>query len=199
MPETHMCCQTQRNAVTACLCCLVGFISSMQAQIPGDTIAYSEFRFTLLDVQKKELTPSTITVRIGDIFLTDSSNGSMQYVTAKVEYSEKDSCWILSQYDPLGYQYELEVFRNSDTVNLRLLELRKMTILWPGYHMVTQEGCQYCICNDIPFQKGVYTIDVPKRPESWAFIRKLYINIRSLPIEFRDISAIQNWMLNSGK
>lgn len=178
---------------------VLGLTSSLTAQTNTDTIGYSEFRFTLLDVQKKELTPATITVRIGDIFLTDSANGSMQYVVAKVEYSVKDSCWILSQYDPLGYQYELEIFRNSDTVNQRLLELRKMTIIWPGYHMETEEGCRYCICNDIPFQKGIYTIDVPKRPESWAFIRKLYINIRSLPIEFRDISSIQNWMINQGK
>ncbi len=194
-----MCYQTLRKSAAILICWLFGFATLAHAQKPTDTIEYSEFRFTLLDVQKKELTPATITVRVGDIFLTDSSNGSMQYVTAKVEYSEKDSCWILSQYDPLGYQYELEIFRNSDTVNLRLLELRKMTLLWPGYNMLSQEGCQYCVCYNIPFQKGVFTIDVPKRPESWAFIRKIYINIRSLPIEFRDISAIQNWMINSGK
>lgn len=187
------------NALSALCLTVCIFCNTLHAQTPADTIQYSEFRFTVLDIHKKELTPEVISARIGDIFLTDSSNGSMQYAVAKIEYSIKDSCWILSQYDPLGYNYEIEIFRNSDTVNQRLLELRKMTINYTGYNMLTGEGCKFCICNDIPLQKGIFTIDVPKRAESWAFIRKFYVNVRNVPTEFRDISAIQNWMISLGK
>lgn len=169
------------------------------AQHPMDTIGYSEFRFTVVDVQGKELTPEKITARIGDIFLTDSTQTDMLYAVAKLEYSVKDSCWILSQYDPMGYNYEIEIFRNSDTVNLRLLELRKMTISYYGYNQATGEGCKFCICNDIPMQKGSYMIDMPRKPESWGYLRRLYINVRNFPTEFRDISQIQNWVFRTGK
>lgn len=165
----------------------------------SDTIQYSEFRFNIIDVKNNELTPEVISARIGDIFLTDTTKAAMLYAVAKVEYSVKDSCWILSQYDPMGYLYEIEIFRNSDTVNQRLLELRKMTLVYHGYNMDTGEGCRYCLCNDIPMQKGVYTIDIPRKPESWAFIRRFYINVRNIPTEFRDITAIQNWIFQTGK
>lgn len=165
----------------------------------NDTIQYSEFRFNIIDVHKNVLTPEVLSARIGDIFLTDTTKADMLYAVAKVEYSVKDSCWILSQYDPMGYLYEIELYRNSDTVNQRLLELRKMTLLYHGYNMETGEGCRFCLCNDIPMQKGVYTFDIPRKPESWAFIRRLYINVRNLPTEFRDITGIQNWIFQTGK
>lgn len=163
-----------------------------------DTIGYSEFRFTVIDVQGNELANDKITARIGDIFLRDTTQTD-NYAAARIEYSLKDSCWILSQYAPMGYNYEIEIFRNSDTVNQRLLELRKMTLIYPGYNEVDLSGCRYCLCYDIPMQKGVYTLDVPHKPESWKYLRQVYINVRNLPTEFRDISAMQNWMFRSGK
>ncbi|HNE44981.1 MAG TPA: hypothetical protein PLM27_02320 [Chitinophagales bacterium] len=163
-----------------------------------DTIGYSEFRFTVIDVQGNELASDKITAQIGDIFLRDTTQAD-NYAAARVEYSLRDSCWILSQYAPRGYNYEIEIFRNSDTVNLRLLELRKMTLIYPGYNEIDQTGCQFCLCYDIPIQKGVYMLDVPQRRESWKYLRQVYINVRNLPTEFRDISAMQNWMFRSGK
>jgi hypothetical protein len=163
-----------------------------------DTIGYSEFRFTVIDVQGKELANDKITARVGDIFLRDTTQTD-NYAVAKVEYSLKDSCWILSQYAPLGYNYEIEIFRNSDTVNQRLLELRKMTIIYPGYNEQDKTGCQFCMCTDIPMQKGVYTIDIPHKPESWKYLKQVYINVRNLPTEFRDISAMQNWMFRTNR
>lgn len=178
--------------ITSVLCCFTAWSQS-------DTIGYSEFRFTVLDVQNKQFTPEKITARISNILQTDTTRADDAYAVAKVEYSIKDSCWILSQYDPMGYTYVIEVFRNSDTVNLRLLELRKMTIEYHGYDQLTNSGCQFCICNNIPMQKGIYAIDIPKKPESWAFIKKSYYNIRSNPTEFRDITGIQNWVFRTGK
>jgi|GEM_PF-2486326 len=164
-----------------------------------DTIAYSEFRFTIVDVQGKDLTDDKLQARVAEVFLTDTSKRDLDYVFTQLEYSKKDSCWILRQTEPKGYSYKIELNRKSDTVNLRLLELRKMTIIYTGYDPENKIGCQYCICNDIPYEKGVFTIDMPRKMESWLYIRKVAINIKSIPTDFRDITAIQNWFFRNGK
>lgn len=158
-----------------------------------DTVAYSEFRFTVVDVHGNDLTDKQLQARVAEIYLIDTSRHDLDYVFTQLEYSKKDSCWILKQNEPKGYSYKIELNRKSDTVNLRLLELRKMTILYNGYDAQNKTGCQFCICNDIPYDKGVFTIDMPKKAESWVFIRKVAINIKSIPTDFRDITAIQNW------
>ena len=157
-----------------------------------DTTTYSEFRFTIIDVQGNDFTGNNLEVKIADVFLTDTSKQDLDYVFTQLEYSFRDSCWILRQIDPQGYNYKIEVFRKSDTVNPRLLELRKMTLIYAGYDPANKTGCQYCICNDIPMEKGVFVIDIPKKVESWMYIRKFSINIKSIPTEFRDITTIQN-------
>jgi len=144
-----------------------------------DSIAYSEFRFTIVDVSGKDLTADKIEAKIGEVFLTDTSKHDMDYVFTQLEYSVKDSCWILRQNEPLGYSYKIEIYRKTDTVNPRLLELRKMTLIYNGYDPQNNSGCQYCICNDIPLEKGVFVIDVPRKVESWTYIRKFYINIKN--------------------
>lgn len=164
-----------------------------------DSIAYSEFRFTIVDVTGKDLTSDKIEAKIGEVFLTDTSKHDMDYVFTQLEYSVKDSCWILRQNEPLGYSYKIEIYRKTDTVNPRLLELRKMTLIYNGYDPQNNSGCQYCICNDIPLEKGVFVIDVPRKVESWTYIRKFYINIKNVPTEFKDITTIQNWFFRKGK
>ena len=164
-----------------------------------DTLPYSEFRFTIVEVNGNDLTDDKIEARIAEVFYTDTSKHDLDYVFTQLAYSKKDSCWILKQNEPLGYNYKIEIFRKSDTVNPRLLELRKMTLIYNGYDPEKKSGCQYCICNDIPMEKGVFIIDVPRKLESWAYIQKVAINVKNVPTEFRDITAIQNWFFRKNK
>ncbi|MFI5172960.1 MAG: hypothetical protein ACHQFW_11245, partial [Chitinophagales bacterium] len=110
------------------------------------------------------------------------------------EYSIKDSCWVLSQNEPQGYIYTIEIYRKSDTVSQKLMDMRKMTLIYGGFDPATNTGCQYCICNNIPFSPGTFAIDIPKKMESWLYIRKVAINVKGIPREFRDITGIQNWL-----
>ncbi len=159
-----------------------------------DSTTYSEFRFTIIDnISKKDLTSDVLGARISDVFFTDSTQKDLDYVFTKLEYSKKDSCWILSQTQPLGYNYKIEVYRLSDTVNQKLMDLRKMVLIYNGYNSKNNSGCKYCLCNDIPFTSGIYTIDIPRKVESWLYIRSVSINVKNIPVEFRDISGIQNW------
>jgi len=172
---------------------------SIHAQVADDSIGYSEFRFSLLDVQKNVLMPEVVTVSIAEIYHTDTSRSADNYAVAKIEFNRKDSCWVLKQYDPIGYKYALDIYRNSDTVNQRLLELRKMTLLYHGYDQMEKTGCQFCICRNIPFQKGIYAVDIPRQQSSWLFLKRVYFSIRNVPTEFRDVTDIQNWMVQSRK
>lgn len=164
-----------------------------------DTTAYSEFRFTIVDVSGADLTGDKLEAKVAEVFLTDTSKHDLDYVFTQLEYSKKDSCWILRQAEPQGYSYKIELYRKSDTVNQRLLELRKMTLIYPGYDPENKSGCQFCICNDIPYDKGVFYIDIPKKAESWFLIRKVTIYVKSVPTDFRDITTIQNWFFRNGK
>lgn len=164
-----------------------------------DTIKYSEFRFTLVDVAGRDLTSDQVMAVVRDVFYTDTTKEDLDYVFTKLEYSKKDECWILAQNDPMGYNYRIDIYRNSDSVNQKLIDLRKMTLVYPGFDAAFNSGCQYCVCNDIPFRSGEFGIDIPKHVESWLYIRKVDINIHNTPVEFRDISDIQNWNFRTGK
>ena len=108
-----------------------------------DSTTYSEFRFTIIDnISKKDLTSDVLGARISDVFFTDSTQKDLDYVFTKLEYSKKDSCWILSQTQPLGYNYKIEIFRLSDTVNQKLLDLRKMVLIYNGFNIKNNSGCQ---------------------------------------------------------
>lgn len=173
---------------------LIFLLLFIPAQIfAQDSTLYSEFRFTLVEVSGKDLTSKEVGVVVSEVFFTDSTQKDLDYVFTKLEYSKKDSCWILSQNEPLGYNYKIEVYRLSDTVNQRLMDLRKMTLIYNGYNAKNKSGCQFCICNEIPFSAGEYIIDIPRRMESWLYIRTVSINIKNIPVEFRDITGIQNW------
>ncbi|MEZ5014672.1 MAG: hypothetical protein R2794_10315 [Chitinophagales bacterium] len=167
----------------------------VQAQ---DTTAYCEFRFTLVDVQGRDLTSETLIANVTDVYVSDSITDDEFYAFSKIDYSFKDSCWILRMYDPMGYDYRIELFRKTDTVNPKLLELRKMVILYTGYDIRNNSGCKYCICNDIPFRKGEYAIDLPKKIESWSYLRSVDINIKNKPQHFYDVSKMQNWIFRNG-
>jgi len=162
-----------------------------------DSTSYSEFRFTLTEANGRDITNDAVQAVITDVFINDTLNKDLDYVFTKLEYSVKDSCWILSQNEPHGYNYTIDIYRKSDTVNQKLLDLRKMTLIFNGYDPATKTGCQYCLCNDIPFTPGKFGIDIPRRVESWLYIRKVSINIKGIPTEFRDVSAIQNWFFRN--
>ncbi len=164
-----------------------------------DSISYSEFRFTIVDVNGKDLTDQVLEAKVNDVFISDTSKKDLDYVFTKLEYSKKDSCWILSQNEPHSYNYTIDVYRKSDTINQKLLDLRKMTIFYNGYDPESKIGCQYCICNNIPFSPGEFGIDIPKKMESWVYVRKLSINVKGNPTEFRDITGIQNWYFRKEK
>ncbi len=167
--------------------------------IAQDSTVYSQFRFTVIDMFGKQMTPEVITAKVDEVFYTDTSKQGLDYVFTKLDYSVKDSCWVLHQDDPFGYNYRIDIYRNSDTIDRAFLEKRKMTIIYKGYDPDDKSGCLNCICNDIPFAAGAFTIDIPKRIESWMYIRSLEINVKNKPVEFKDISPIQNWMFREVK
>lgn len=164
-----------------------------------DSLSTSQFRFTITDASGKDLTDANAFVRLADIALTDTTEELPDFVVTKLDYSKRDSCWILRQEDPIGYRYTIEVNRITDTTSPRLTELRKMVIIYQGFNMDDRSGCQYCICNDIPYHAGEYMIDMPQKPESWNYIRKVDQHVKSIPVVFYDISDIQNWIFRNKK
>ena len=61
----------------------------LQAQ---DTLPYSEFRFTIVEVNGNDLTDDKIEARIAEVFYTDTSKHDLDYVFTQLAYSKKDSC-----------------------------------------------------------------------------------------------------------
>ncbi len=183
-----------RNLFLILLCCVTPNFVFAQ-----DSTNYSEFRFTIVDVSGHDLTNSELGAKINSVFFTDTTKKDLEYVFTKLDYSKKDSCWILSQNEPMGYNYKIDLFRIADTINEKLLDIRKMTLVYKGFDEKNNSGCQYCICNDIPYKPGEYSIDIPRKVESWLFIRSVHINVKNVPVEFRDISSIQNWFFRDDK
>ncbi|MFI5172936.1 MAG: hypothetical protein ACHQFW_11125, partial [Chitinophagales bacterium] len=54
-----------------------------------DSLAYSEFRFTLLETNGKDLAGDVLEATVAKISVSDTSNKELDYVFTKLEYSIK--------------------------------------------------------------------------------------------------------------